>query len=273
MGEDSIDRDRLGVVTGALLLAMALARLLDVPGRAFAVNVFGSPLGVNLSETTILLLIVVGMTVTGTESIIRSHPQARRDQLPRSVMFWIVPGLLSLALAAWTSQFDDLGLWTLALLASSIVIPLALVAEYRAVNPEQRRDTWLQWSYMVLIHLVALAFFTVIYGARLRGLVSGPAILVATLLLASRLFWSLTGSGRVAMRHAVVPALILGQIAWVLNYVPLSALQGGLLLLVLFYATVGLMQQSLARPYTRGMLLEYGGVALIAVMAVLLLVP
>jgi hypothetical protein len=150
---------------------------------------------------------------------------------------------------------------------------VALLAEYRAVLPEQRRDTWLQWSYMVLIHVVALIFFTVVYGARLRGLVSGPTVLAATLLLASRLFWSLTGSGRVAMERAVVPALILGQIAWILNYLPLSALQGGLLLLILFYATVGLLQQGLARPFARGMIIEYGSVTLIAVVSVLLLVP
>ncbi|HZD09938.1 MAG TPA: hypothetical protein VE553_01250, partial [Candidatus Binatia bacterium] len=59
--DERIDRDRLSVVTGAVLLALATARLLDVPARPYQLTVFGSPLGFNLSETTILLLVTGGM--------------------------------------------------------------------------------------------------------------------------------------------------------------------------------------------------------------------
>ena len=266
------------MVTGALLLALAVARLLEVPARPFQISVLGSPLGFNLSETTILVLIIAGMAATGVESLVRAHPLARapvaNGGVQRTVVFWIVPALLTMALAAWLSRISNVGLWTLGLLAAAVLIPLALLAEYAAVSPEQRRDTWLQWVYSVLIHLVGLILFSVLYDARLRGLVEAPLLFIAATLLASRLFWALTDRTRRAILYGAVAGLPVGQLALVLNYWPLSGLQGGLVLLLAFYVMVGLLQHNLTSGgLEKRMVLEYGGVALLGMLALLVAVP
>lgn len=271
---ERIDRDRLSVVTGALLLTMALGRLLEVPARHFEATVLGSPLGFDLSETTVLLLIIGGMAATGVESLLRAHPLLRQDQARRTVVFWIVPALLSVALASWLNRLEDVGLWTLGMLAAALLVPLALVAEYAAVSPELRRDTWLQWVYSVMIHLVALILFAALYDARLRGLLAAPLLFVGAALLAARLYWSMTGSTREAILYGAVTGLPLGQLLLVVNYWPLSALQGGLVLLLGFYVLVGLLQLHLRSDrLERRYVLEYLGVAMAAVVVILLVVP
>lgn len=270
---ERIDRDRLSVVTGALLLALAMARLLDVPGRPFQVTAFGSPLGFNLSETTILMLIIGGMAATGMESLLRVHPLVTQGEIRHTVVFWMVPALLSVALAAWLSRITDAGLWTLGLLAAALLLPLAMVAEYAAVSPELRRDTLLQWAYSVLIHLVALVLFAVLYGARLRGLLGAPLLFVGVTLLASRLFWAQIGRTRDAVLYGAVASLPVSQMLLVMNYWPLSTLQGGLVLLVCFYLMTGLLQQILSNgALERRFILEYASVALLALLVILVAV-
>ena len=269
--DEPFDRDRFGVVSGALLLAMALARLLDVSGRPLEVMALGSPLGITLSETTLMLLIIAGLAVTGVESLVRTHPRARRGELDRSLMFWIVPALLCVGLVAWLNGVEDLGLWTLGLLVATFLVPLALLAEYMAVSPDVRRSGWLIWGQMLLVHLVALLLFTTIYGARLRGLLAGPAVLLATTLLAARLFWIVCSNVRLAFLYGAVAGLVLGQLVWVLNYWRLSSQRGGLLLLLFFYVVVGLLQQFLHGRFGRRVVLEYGGIALLVLAAIFLM--
>ncbi len=271
---ERIDRDRLSVVTGALLLALALARLLDVPARTLRVNVFGSPVGLDLSESTILMLLIAGMAATGMETLVREHPVVRDGHLRRTVVFWIVPALLSMALASWLSRVTDVALWTLGMLAAALIIPFALTAEYAAVSPHLRRDTWLQWGYSVLIHLVALILFSALYDARLRGLLGAPFIFVGATLLAARLYWALTGRTSQAAITGAITGLPVAQLLLVLNYWPLSSLQGGLALLLAFYVLAGLIQQYLKHErLDRRQILEHLGVALAAMVVVLLAIP
>lgn len=267
-----IDRDRLGVVSGALLLALALARLLEVPARPYQITVLGSPLGFTLSESTVMMLILAGMAASGMESLLRTHPRLRQGQVGRTAPFWIVPSLLVLALSAWLAGIDNVGLWTLGMVAAVVLVPLALTVEYASLSPQFQGHAGLRWLYGVLIHLVAMIALFVIYRARLRGLVAGPLVFLTTALLAARLFSMLTADLRAALIYGGVVGLLLAQLVWVANYWPLSGLQGGLLLLLAFYVLAGLLQQLISGNYSHRVALEYAGVTLVALAAILLAV-
>jgi hypothetical protein len=58
--------------------------------------------------------------------------------------------------------------------------------------------------------------------------------------------------------------LLLGESAWALNYWRLSAVAGGMILLLVFYNVVGVVQQLLLGRLTRRMLVEFGVVSVIA---------
>lgn len=266
---------RYGTVVGGLLLALALSRLVELPARPLQISVLGSPLGVDLSGTALVLLIVVGLAVTGMQSLLSLHPSAGQQRPSAWLIHWIVPALLGAALVLWLRQIDDLGRWTLALLAAAVLIPLALVSEYRTVSlaPPERGDAWLEWGRMVLIHLIALILFAVIYGMGLRRLVGGPAVWVVAASLGGRYFWGLTGALRRSFAHGAAVGVATALTLWVLNAWQFSALGGGWLLLTSFYLAVGLPKERLTDRLDARVALEYAAVGLLAVLIGLLAFP
>lgn len=268
MTDQGIMKNRLGAVVAGLLLALALSRLVELPARPLQISVLGSPLGVNLSETTLSLLIVVGLAVTGMQSLLQLHPSIREARPSHRIIYWIIPTLLSAALLLWLRQIDDLGAWTLALAASAVLLPLALLSEYKAASlaPPERGDAWLQWGRMVLIHLIALLLFAVIYGLDVRRLAGGPAVWLVTTLLGARFFWGLTGELRLSFMYGAAAGLATGVTLGILNVWQLSALRGGWLLLVSFYLAVGLLKERLAGRLDRRVALEYAAVGLLALL-------
>ena len=269
------DWDLLSVLTGTIALALALTRFLEAPLRPFMnAMILGSPLGVDLSVTGLTALLVLGLTVTGTAVFLRTHPSWLEVEPRRGPLFWIGPGLLSLALSLGLNRLDDSLAWAIALLACALIIPLALLIEYIDIGPAERRPAWQQWTRLALTHLTAVLLFTLIYDARTRSLLSGTAVFLVAALLAFRLFWPYAPHLTYAFQYAGVVGLALGQMTWVLNYGRLSGLQGGLLLFLLFYLLTGLLHQSLQGQFDDGgngrrLALEYAGVIILALLLVL----
>lgn len=275
----STDYDLLSVLTGTMVLALALTRFLVIPLRPLLqVTVLGSPLSINLSAANLMILLVLGLAVTGTAVFLRSHPFWDQAAIKHTTMFWIVPGLLSVALAAWLNRMHSSVGWTAVLLGSAVLLPLALLAEYGEIDSAVQDVNWRPWARTALVHLTAVILFIVIYDARLRSLVSGTAVLLVATLLPARLFWPLTPNLRQTFLYAAIVGLALGQMTWVFNYWRLSGLQGGFLLLLLLYSLTGLLQQHLAGQFEdakngRRILLEYGGVIVIGLLVVGTAVP
>lgn len=268
MTDQGMVRSRLSMVVAGLLLALALSRLVELPGRPLQLSVLGSPLGVNLSGTTLSLLIVVGLAVTGMQSLLDLHPSTPHEAPFQRLMHWIAPALLGAALVLWLRQIDDLGRWTLALLAAAVLLPLALAAEYKtvALAPREPDGAWLQWGRMVLLYLIALLLFAGIYGMGLRRLLGGPAVWLVTTLLGARFFWELTGELRRSFAYGAAAGLVTALTLGVLNVWSLSALRGGWLLVVSFYLAVGLLKERLAGRLDRRVALEYAAVGLLALL-------
>ncbi|HET6443327.1 MAG TPA: hypothetical protein VFI27_02005, partial [candidate division Zixibacteria bacterium] len=216
--ESILDRDRLSVLTGAILLALSMTRLLEVPIRPLRTEFLGSQLGVELSATTIMELIMLGLGITAAESLVRSHPIARQGNLDRSTMYWIVPGMLVTVLATWLVSVSDVGLWTAGILASMVLVPLALAVEYAGVDHEHDQSSLLQWGQTVLIHLLAFIVFARIYDVRARSLLSGTAVLIITTLLAARLYWPIVADTAEAFLYGATAGVLVGLMTWILNY-------------------------------------------------------
>jgi hypothetical protein len=176
-----------------------------------------------------------------------------------------------LGLAGWLAAAGEVGLWILGLLISAVLIPLALAAEYASVDPDQRRRPAVQWGETVLIYIVALMLFALIYDQRARALLSGTAVLAVTTLLVVRVFWFSVDRPATAWLYALTVGILTGLATWAINYWPITTRQGGLLLFLLFYVIVGLIQQYLHGRFGRRVVLEYGGVAAIGSLFVILL--
>lgn len=261
-----LDRDRLAVLSGALVLGLALGRFVETPVRQVATSALGSQLGINVSATTLTLLVMVGMAITAVDSLVRSHPLTRQGQVTHGMHLWIVPGLLVLGLSAWLAGLEDLARWTYFIIASALVIPIALAAEYAAIDPEQRSRPYVAWTETALAFLAALIIYNRVYDLGIRALLGGPTIMAVSALLSMRLLWYAAGSPMIAARYSLATGLLIGLVSWPLNYVPLSTFSGGMVLLVLFYGATGLSKQHLLGEINWRIIAEYFGVAVIVLL-------
>ncbi len=256
-----IRRSRLGIFSGALLLGLTMARFVVMPVQPLSASVLGSPLGIQLSATTLMLLVLAGLSVTAVEAFVRSHPIALAGELGRSTIYWVMPALLVVSLTGWLAAARNQGTWVAGIALSLFLVPAALAAEYAHVDPEERRRPLVRWSEIALIYLVTVMLYALIFNQRARTLLSGPAVMVVTTLLAARVLYFSVDRPADAFLYGGTVGIFLGLMTWVINYWPITTLQGSLLLFLLYYAGVGLIQQYLDGRFGRRAVMEYAGVA------------
>lgn len=127
-------------------------------------------------------------------------------------------------------------------------------------------------------YVAAFALYAAIYQSKTRSLLSAPAIITITFLLAVRLLHlahrpSAVGEALESVRsvqnaawprsliYAAVIALAAGEVTWALNYWPLNGLLGGAYVLATFYFLVGVFSLRLQDRLTGRLVAEYGAVA------------
>jgi hypothetical protein len=90
--------------------------------------------------------------------------------------------------------------------------------------------------------------YSAIFAPKYRSILSATAVLVATALICAELFRG-AGNARSHVMWVGVVALAMGQVTWALNYWVLGALEGGAILLLVFYTLPGIV-----RSYRNGTL-------------------
>jgi hypothetical protein len=262
-------RDRASVVAALVVLGLILAAFLQFPSRTFSLTVLGSPLTVNVSQTGLIALLLVGITCAGTDTIVRSHPAARHMEARYSFVTWTLPALTvvlsTVLLSRAPTRLYQLGGYVL----TGLILILVISAEYYTVDPAGKRYLAARLGLNGWAYLLAAVVFILIYSAKARSLISATGVTLVSALLALEFLRSAgRGFGRTAL-YAAIAGLCTGEIIWAMNYWRISGITGGLILLVGFYVATGLANQQLQGRLNRRVLVEYGVVALLG-LAVLL---
>jgi hypothetical protein len=262
-------RERASAVATLVVLGLILAVFLEFPTRTYDLAVLGSPLTVNISQTALMAALLVGIVCAGTDSIVRSHPVARRIEARYSFVTWALPALTALLAAVLLPQAPTRLYQMAGFVVTGLVLTAVISAEYFTVDPSDRRYLSARLSLNAWAYLVALISFILIYSPKARSLISATGItLISTLLALEFLRSAGRGFGRTAL-YAAIAGLCTGEIVWAMNYWRISGVTGGLILLLGFYVFTGLANQQLQDRLTRRVLLEYAVVALVG-LAVLL---
>jgi hypothetical protein len=262
------DFDRLSVLTAIILLAFALVRVVQLPTRPLRAMLFGSSIGFDVDGAFVLLVLVAALISAGADSLMRSHPQLRGASLRRSVVHWILPGGAALGLGLLLTRLPAGVGWWAGLAFTAVFLVLVLIAEYTVIAPDDSGFYWAALSLTVLAYAVALVFFAFLRLSGARAAITATAAALVSGLIALRLLLLAGASAREALPYALVLGLGLGQCTWALNYWPAGPLGTGLMLLVIFYTGTGLAQQHLVGALTRRMVIEFGVVAVAALVAV-----
>jgi hypothetical protein len=262
-------RERASAVATLVVLGLVLAVFLEFPTRTYVLTVLGSPLTVPVSQTALMAALLVGIVCAGTDSIVRSHPVARRIEGRYSFVTWALPALTALLVVVLLPQAPTRLYQMAGFVVTGLVLTAVISAEYFTVDPSDRRYLSARLSLNAWAYLVALISFILIYSPKARSLISATGItLISTLLALEFLRSAGRGFGRTAL-YAAIAGLCTGEIVWAMNYWRISGVTGGLILLLGFYVFTGLANQQLQDRLTRRVLFEYAVVALVG-LAVLL---
>lgn len=275
--------ERLALLITVVVLGLALSALVPLPTWELPLELFGSELVIRFSGPVQLLAVMVILICLGVDGLVRGRPTTRSagaslqhsilgTGLATSATFWALPTLVAiLGLAIlqgmpwWGYQ---LALALLCGAAVAAVVTLQLASRSLASAPRQG----LRLALNGVSYGIAYILFDQIFGARLRSLVSAPAILLVSGGLALELLRSSTTTPWRTYLYAGLTALVMGEIALILNYSRLGNRAGGALLFLVFYILTGLAQQHLWARLNRRVLVEYlivlalglGGVSLLA---------
>ena len=231
------DIDRLSTLAASILMAYALARLIDLPGREVAIQLPGIYLSIHLNVLTFVALLVAGLTATGANWLLQEHPALGKQS---TMEHWFLPALTALVIGLPLSQLPLSPIWWVGFVMGGILLILVLVAEYIAIDPEDVRHAPAAAGLTAVSFALYLVLATALRFAGLRLFLTLPPLILAGGLVSLRTL-RLRFHGRWAYPQAGIITLITAQIAAALHYWPLSPVSFGLALLGPAYSLTSLI--------------------------------
>lgn len=228
------DTDRISILAATILFAYVLTQYVSLPVWEVDLQLPGLFIPFRLNFSTIVTIIVAGLTATGADWLIRDHPALEDRQ---TVQHWLLPALTAWVIGAYLFTLPYGLTWFAALMTGGIVLMLVLLAEYVVVDPEDARYPLASAGLAALAFGLFLALAITLHAAGLRLFWRVPFLVGAAFLVSVRVF-HLKLAGRWVLFHAIAIALVIGQLAAAFHYWPLLAPAFGLLLLAPLYALI-----------------------------------
>jgi len=266
----SINRGRLSVLVALIVLSFALLPLIEAPAPASVGTSFlGTPLRLDFTATTLVLLLVTVLTCAGVWQLVRDHPRVRHGEVRRTFSFLILPAVTVIVAAQLLVNITDTPLWILGLIMTAAALWLTILAEYAAVDPEGPLTSRARLFLTGLTYVLAVLLFALIWNTRARSSISATLTFIVAGSLAFDLLYA-TGAqlSRVFMFSLAI-ALVLAEGNWAINYWRSNVFITAVAQLLAFYALIGLAGQHLLDRINRRVLIEFGVVMLIVLLLLL----
>jgi len=262
--------ERISAVVSLTLLGLVAYFLIELPGRAIELMLWGSPLTLMVSKWWLMALLLGGLAATGARAIVYAHPSLPRWSPGYTLAFWLLPGLLVILATLWLSLLAATLAWWLAGIGiTGVFLWFVVLAEYHTIDPRDPQYELARLWLNLVAYGVAFGFFVVIYQTRARSILSATEILLVSGLLAG----TLLRAGPAQVGHtwlfAGVVALVMGQSTWALNMWRAPPVTAGLWLLLIFYLFTGLAQQHLLGRLSRRALIEFVIIAAVGLFVIL----
>lgn len=264
---------KLSVLLAVTLLSITLFRFVELPALNWgAVQILGSPLGFNFGGEALLTLLVVGLVATGTLSMVQEHPL--RESRERPLLFTLItPSIGALLVSIFLVQAATWPLWLAALILGGATIGVLVHLSYQALSPRGPTYPGARTLLNVVDYLMGFVLFSLALGQQDRALVTAPAILMLSGLLAVELL-SVTGaSTRQVLLYGGTIALLESELAWVLGYWPISIWTTATMLTLGLYIWSGIGYQHLLGRLTQRVIIEFVVIGLLMFILVLWIRP
>ncbi len=253
--------DRLSLLTSLVLVGLTLSLILDLPSRRVAFSFLGSEASFTVSGSWLIAILLAALTAAGVNAIARQHPRVHLADNRYIFILWILPAAIAVT-ATMLLSFADVrasgGYALLGVVLAGAFLVAAIVGEYLTIDLNDPRYSAARLGVNLAVYVIALVLYATIYSWKVRSLFSSPAIAVASALLALELLRGSESDFWRTWLYSAMIGLTMGELVWALNYWNLTALMGGVLLLVFFYAFTGITQQYLWNRLNRIVFVEFG---------------
>ena len=228
--------DRISVISATIILAYTFASFINMPVRELSAQLPGFYLEIQINTQTVVSLLVVGLTVSGTDWLLRSHPSSQNRQL---VQHLLLPALTAWVIGVPLNQ-QTLGLyWWVGIFLGGGTLILVLMAEYAVVDPNDANYTLASIGLTIVAYALFFLLSVTLKAIELRLFLLVPALTLVVTLISLRTF-QLRLRGEWALQASGIIALIMGQITTAVYYLPFSPIAFGLSLLGLAYGLINL---------------------------------
>ncbi|MFP3853358.1 MAG: hypothetical protein ACLFWD_03580 [Anaerolineales bacterium] len=262
------DLDRLSTLAALILLAFALARIIQLPSLELDVSVFNLLIPLTINTRSIMLMLAALLSVVGADWLVQSHPQPPTGR--RAVERWILPGLTALGIGSLLTRLSEgWPLW-IGLVMTTLLLLGVFLAEYLTINPEDPRRVAAASGLELLAYVLVLGTAFTFRLMDIRVIFLAPASFAASAFVAWRLFRLRMPQTR-SLVHAAVAGWGFSQLAVSLQYWPLPPVQGSLLLILYFYLAVSFLGEVLRGRMNKGRGIELSILGTLGVAAILLL--
>jgi hypothetical protein len=257
--------DRLSLLISLVLVGLTLSLVLDLPSQRIALEILGSDASITVSGHWLIALLLAALTAAGVNAIVRQHPRVHLANTRYILILWILPATIVVT-ATWLLSFADVrayGAYALLLVAiAGAFLAAAILGQYVTIDLNDRAYNAARLGVNLIVYLVAWILFAAVYNLKVRSLFSAPAMGIASGLLALELLRSSEAAFGRTWLYATLIGLVMAEVVWALNYWNLPGHTGGILLLTVFYAATGIVQQYLWERLNRIVLIEFALVVL-----------
>jgi hypothetical protein len=250
--------DRLSVLVSLVLFGLVVSHVVELPTRTVSFVALGVPTTIYLSGRWLVGTLLIIMTGAGVDSIVRSHRSVPAAERGYTLSFWGLPCTLVLLSLVVLPLSPNVMVWLGALTLTGLLLSLVVVAQYYTLDGQGRGVSIARFGLSLAVYAVVFVLSGLVYGARVRSLLSATTISLLATALAAELLRppSPEQSVKRTWLYSAVAGLVLGEVAWALNHVSLSAVAGAVFLLLVFYVMSAAAKQHLSRQLTRAVIAE-----------------
>jgi hypothetical protein len=226
------DTNRLSVVVATVMLAYAMTPFIRIPARVLEIQLPGIFLTYTIDFSTLTSLFAAALAGVGMDWLLRLHPRYAAGKAGRP---WLLPTLTALVIGVPLNFQTVSPEWWAVFAFGGLLLAGVCSAEYIAADPADPRHAPISTALTAVSFALFLVLTVGLRGAGPRLFIILPSVIGAVFFVALRTLYLRLGQRWVWTWPAVI-ALVVGQIAAGLHYLPLSALQFGLALLGPAYA-------------------------------------
>lgn len=235
------DIAHFNIVTAFTALALGLTFALPPSTGQHATEIFGVRFSFDFNLYALFPVFIAVIALAGSAWVLSGHTAS--TEKPRNL--WtllpnvILPGLSVFILSITLREMARSGTWWVVYVLGSLLFVLVLLAEYNVLDTQSETHPAAALGLVALSQALFLILSVALRTGRTRLFIVIPLVILASAFISLRSIRLRTQDGW-KLEHALIIAILTGQLAIGLHYFFLTPLQYGLVLTAALYVMVSL---------------------------------